>query len=165
MADEEGRHAEAGGVADAEVAANVAGEGHGGLRAQGAGDVLDEVVGEAADQPDEQHFRCERAAEARAGSNAFTVCDAELAVAVDGGRAHQIADRADEIEVGLAAGGEAVGDVLEQTHRFVCAAQDQIAFGEAAGFLERRVACECVRDRPRPGCRRRERKSCPRLRR
>ena len=63
MAHEERRHAEAGGVADAEPAAQRRRQGDGVGAAAQRGHVLDEIGGEGADQVDGQHLRAEGAGE------------------------------------------------------------------------------------------------------
>ena len=91
MAHEERRHAKAGGVADAEPAAQRRSKGGGSGAAAQYGHVLHEIGGEGADEVDGQHLRAEGAGKLRAARDDRAIGDAELAVAVDGRGAHEIA--------------------------------------------------------------------------
>ena len=84
--------------------------------------MLDEVVGEGADQPNREHLGAEGAVEKRATAEPRAVGDAELAVAVNGGGTHEVADIGGSCPCRLAATGKAVGDVGEKPDGLVGAA-------------------------------------------
>jgi hypothetical protein len=139
MADQEGRHAQARRIADAEVALQARRQRNRGLGRSRPGDVLGQRHGEAADQVDGQHLGLEGAGELGTRGDPRAVGDAELAVAVDRRGAHQVADPAHHLLVRLAAPRQALDQVLEHPHRLVGAAQHQVARAVAPGFLARRV--------------------------
>jgi hypothetical protein len=92
MAHQKRRHAEPGGVADAEAAPQRRAEPRSAFRGAARGDMFGEVDREGTDEPDRQHLGLERARQFRALRDLLAIGDAELAVAVNGGGAHEIAD-------------------------------------------------------------------------
>ena len=129
------------------------------------GHALDEVGGEGADQVDGQHLRAEGAGKLRAARDDRAIGDAELAVAVDRRRAHQIAGRLDLARLGLPALAQGRHHAVEQAHAAVGAGEDQVARQIAAGLLARHVLGAAARSRHRRARRRRGRRSRPRPRR
>jgi hypothetical protein len=102
-------------------------------------EVLGQIHGERADQPDREHLRLERTGELRPIGDVIAIRHAELAVAVHRRRAHQIAYRLDLLRVWLNARGQALHHVLEQAHALVRAGEHQLSFRTAPGFLQRHV--------------------------
>jgi len=84
MGHQKGRHAQTGGIADAQMPLGRAGQ-------RAAPCVFHQIVGKVADQPDGQHFGSERPVQTGAGGENITVRDAKLAVPIYGGGPHQIA--------------------------------------------------------------------------
>ena len=112
---------------------------HGPVRRSGACDVLDEIEAQQAREIDGEHLGLERQGEYAARAHRFEVADAELAIAVHRGGAHQVADLGDRREFRLAPAREALHDVLEQPHALVRAREHQIERVATARFLQRNV--------------------------
>ena len=139
MVDQERRHAETGRIADTQLAANLRIQPDGGSRCRHPRHMFGQIDREGPDQPDSQHFRLEGTGEFGAGGPVRAVGGAELAGAVDGRRAHQIADLVDHGGVGLRAGSQRLDHMPEQPHGFVGAREHHLGVGDPAGFLFRNI--------------------------
>jgi hypothetical protein len=106
------------------------------------GHMLGQVGHEGPDQPDGQHLDPERPVHQGTPRHRVVIGRAELARAVDGGRAHQVADLVDPRGVGLLPLGEAADHVLPQPARAIGARQDKLAVTDAPRLLLRHVARE-----------------------
>ena len=110
-------------------------EPHRALRRGTVSQVLDQIENEAADQEHRQHLGLERPGEFRPPGDGLAVAGAELARAIDRGRAHQIPDCVDFFRFGLAPCREAVDDVAEQSHRAVGPREGDFPVADPAGLL------------------------------
>ncbi len=135
MLDEVGCHAKTGRIADAKAAAQSGFEADGRIRGTHAGKMLDEIGGEGADQPDGQHLGAEGPAQLRPIGDAGAVGDAELAVAIDRGGAHEIPRGFERCGVGLTAGRQCRNDIVEEANAAIGAREDKFAVETAAGLL------------------------------
>ena len=106
--------------------------------------MFDDVDGKGADQPHGQHLGLEGSGEFGPGAPLRAVGGAELAGAIDGGGAEQIADGLDHLRVGLTAGGKLVHHMAEQPHRLVGPRQHKLGFRNAPGLLFRDIARQPV---------------------
>jgi len=141
---QEGRHAEPGGVADAEAPAQRGLDGRGPVAPAQVRQVLGQIEGEGAGQPDREHLGLEGAAQLGAVGDARPVGGAELARAVDRGGAHQIAGFAQHLRVGLLPLCQPLDDVIEEPHRAVGAAERQFLRADAPGLLQRHIGLQPV---------------------
>ena len=142
--DQERRHAETGGIADADAAAQIGFDGDGRVATTRGGDVLDQVERKGTGQPHRQHFGLERAADFGAIGDGQAIGGAELAGTVDRGGAHQVTDRFELFTIGLLARCQRVDNVLPQAHRAVGARQRQLRVGNTPGFLFRHILFEAI---------------------
>ena len=104
--------------------------------------MLDEIESEQADEVDGEHLGAEGTGQFRPLPDPVAVGDAEFAVAVDRGGAHQIADRLDRGRVGLAPRGERGEHVIEEAHAAVGASEHELGRKIAPGLLSRHVPFE-----------------------
>lgn len=148
MAGDEGNDADAGGIADAEIAAIVALE-RGGFGAAMGGQRVHEVGYEFAQQPGRHDLRVvglredAEAAERREGHRP------ELAVAIEGGGAEEIAGRSQDRRVRLAARGERGDRGFERARALVAAQPHQRIGVGPAGLLLRHLAPHLAKTRLR----------------
>ncbi len=142
MLHEKGRHAEPRRIADAEAAAQGRVELPGAGAASQLRHMLDEIESEQADEVDGEHLGAEGTGQFRTLPDPVAVGDAEFAVAVDRGGAHQIADRLDRGRVGLAPRGERGEHVIEEAHAAVGASEHELGRKIAPGLLSRHVPFE-----------------------
>ncbi len=101
--------------------------------------MIDEVGDELPDHPDREHFHAERAAETGAAGVAMAICNAELAIAVNRGRSHDIAGLVEARRRRLAPRRQAIHDMVEQPGALVGAGENQVGVAVASGLLLRRV--------------------------
>jgi hypothetical protein len=113
---------------------------HGPVAATLGGHMLDQIGHEGPDQPDGQHLDPEGPVHQGTARHRVVIGRAELARAVDGGGAHQVADLVDARGVGLLPLGKALDHMLPQPARAIGARQDQLAVADAAGLLLGHVA-------------------------
>ena len=112
--------------------------------------MLNEIEGEEADEIDGEHLGAEGRGELRPVRDLVAIGNAELAVAVDRGGAHQIADRLDRGLIGLASFGERVEHVIEEAHAAIGAREHELGRKIAPRLLPRHVRGE-TRDVMRRG--------------
>ena len=150
VGDEKRCHPEPGRVADAETARHPRLQCDRSVRSPGARDVFDEIEAQQARQVDGEHLGLERQGEHAARPYGLEVADPELAVAVNRGGAHQVADLGDLCERWLAAVCEARHHMLEQPHALVGAREHEVESVAPSRFLQRNVRPvlldECVVD-------------------
>ena len=144
MIDDERPEAQAGGITNAQTAAKRPIERHGAGGALDPRHVIDEVRDELADHPDRQHFHAERAAETGPTGIAMPVGNAELAVAVDRRRAHDVTDIVEPRRLRLPARRQTADDMIEQPRALVGAGQDQVGMAKATGLLLRRIGAQTL---------------------
>ena len=139
MGDEERRHPQARRVADPEAARRLRRQRGGSFRRAGAGGVLGEIEAQQAREIDGEHLGLERQGEHAARAHRLEVAEAELAVAVHRGGAHEVADLGESRELRLATVRQTVHRVLEQPHALVRAREHQVEGVAPARFLQRDV--------------------------
>ena len=144
MVDQERRHAEAGGIADAELAAKPRIEPGSGIGRRHPRHMFGQIDREGSDQPDSQHFRLEGTGEFRPAGPVHTVGGAELARAVDRRGAHQIADLVHHRLVRLPAGGKGLDNMPEQPYRLVGAGQHHLGVRHPPCFLFRNIGGQAL---------------------
>ena len=144
MADEEGRHAQAGCVADAERTLGLRREPCRARRVPRQGDMFDQIEAELADHIDHQHLGLVGQREDAVAPEAPKIGQAELAVAVDCGGAHQISDRDQFPQIGLPTGGKAGDRGIEQAQTLVGPAEDELVGAVAGGLLARDARGQAV---------------------
>ena len=144
MIDDERPEAQAGGIADPQPAAKRLVERHGAVAALGLRHAIDQIGDELANHPDRQHFHSERAAETGPAGIAMPVGNAELAVAVDRRRPHDIADIVEPRRLRLPARRQTADNMIEQPRALVGAGQDQVGMAKATGLLLRRIGAQTL---------------------
>ena len=146
VGDQEGRHAETGRVADAQVAFDRTVQGHEISGISAPGDMFDQVQGESPDHVDGEQFGPEWSCQLRPIGIAAAVAHAELAIAVDRGGAHQIANLAQNLGIRLATGGQgARGTEVTAYHKTGSTFPLEITVGKL-GFGERSCFIGTLRD-------------------
>ena len=106
--------------------------------------MIDQIGDELANHPDRQHFHSERAAETWPAGIAMPVGNAELAVAVDRRRPHDIADIVEPRRLRLPARRQTADNMIEQPRALVGAGQDQVGMAKATGLLLRRIGAQTL---------------------
>ena len=132
-----GHEPQAGGVAEAEVAAPFAVEAGCGVAAAGPGAVLDLVVAQLAEQPGTQELCPVGNPEGVSLGVPEVGAHTELAVPVEGGAAQDVSGIGHLFGLGLEAVGEAVDEVVVEADAAVTAGQHQDPRVEPCGLLER----------------------------
>src|SRR5439155_20365809 len=97
---------------------------------------------ELPDHVDGQHFGAIGTVELGMDPRPRKVAEPELAVAIDGGGPHQIADFQELAHRRLLAACKASGDMVEEPERLVRPRQDELAGPAAPSLLSRHVARE-----------------------
>ena len=138
--DQERRHAQSRGVADPEVALQGDVQPDRPLRIACPGHVFDLLDAEMPQQVHGKHLRAEGLREVGIALQATEVGDAELAVAIHGGGAIQVAHLGELPRVWLTAFGQRPEKTLEVAQAAVGARQHQHPGIEAPGFLQGHVA-------------------------
>ena len=144
MADEEGRHPESGRVPDPERPPPRTVEAHRADPAAPGREVIHQLQAEVADQVDGEHLRLEGQGEDPLSPDLLEIREAKLPVAVDGGRAHQVAHTADVVLGRLAAVREGGHHFVEEPYAPIGAAQHDLPRAAAPCLLPRNVFVEAV---------------------
>ncbi len=97
---------------------------------------------EMPDHVDAEHFCAIGPVEFGVPLDHREIAQAELAVAIDGGRPHQVAHIQDLLNVRLASGRQCVDDRFEKPDRLVGARQNEFLGGKTSGLLPRDVLLE-----------------------
>jgi hypothetical protein len=142
VVDEEGRHAEAGGVADAKRAAQIGARRTAFSPPRHAAICSTRSATKARISQTASISTRNGPSIKRPARHGVVIGGAELARAVDGGRAHQVADLVDARGVGLLPLREAVDHMFPQAARPIGAGQDHLTVADAARLLPGHVGGE-----------------------
>ena len=136
---EERRQAEAGRIADAQLAAKPRIKSQGDIGRRHPRHMLGQIDREAPDQPNSQHFRLEGTGEFRPAGPVHAVGGAELARAVDRCGTHQIANLVYHRLVRLSAGCKRLDNMPEQSHRLIGSRKHHLRVRHSSCFLFRNI--------------------------
>ena len=102
--------------------------------------MLDQIVGERANQPNCEHFGHKGPFKPRSLCNVAPISNAKLAIAINRSGAHQIADLMDHPHRQSTASTQGADNFLKQADRFIGTRQAQIFLCEPARLLQRGLA-------------------------